>query len=47
MGDSFNMTEKEHNRNLGIDLLRIVSMFMIVLLHVLGQGGILSPLSIH
>ena len=44
------MTEKEHNRNLGIDLLRIVSMFMIVLLHVLGQGGILSkasPLSIH
>ena len=30
------------NRNYGIDLLRIVSMYMIVLLHVLGQGGILA-----
>lgn len=29
------------NRNYGIDLLRIISMYMIVLLHVLGQGGIL------
>ena len=28
-------------RNYGIDLLRIVSMYMIVILHVLGQGGIL------
>ena len=25
-------------RNLGIDLLRIISMFMVVILHVLGQG---------
>lgn len=31
-------------RNLGIELLRIVSMFAIVILHVLGQGGILSSL---
>ncbi len=30
------------NRNYGIDLIKIVSMIMIVLLHVLGQGGILS-----
>lgn len=30
------------NRNYGIDLLRIVSMFLVVVLHVLGQGGILS-----
>lgn len=30
------------NRNYGIDLLRIVSMFLVVLLHVLGQGGILE-----
>lgn len=36
-------------RNYGIDLLRMVSMFMVALLHVMGQGGILataSPLSI-
>ena len=29
-------------RNYGIDLLRLVLMFMICILHVLGQGGILS-----
>lgn len=29
-------------RNYGIDLLRIISMFMVVILHVLGQGGILA-----
>lgn len=29
------------SRNWGIDLLRILSMFMVVVLHVLGQGGIL------
>ena len=29
-------------RNYGIDLLRIVSMMMVTLLHVFGQGGILS-----
>lgn len=29
-------------RNYGIDLLRILSMFMIVILHILGNGGILS-----
>lgn len=29
-------------RNYGIDLLRIVSMFMVVILHVLGQGGVLQ-----
>ncbi len=41
------LTEK---RNYGIDLLRILSMFMVVLLHVLGAGGILStakPLSLN
>ena len=26
-------------RNMGIDLLRIVTMFMIVLLHIFGKGG--------
>ncbi|MBQ3490585.1 MAG: acyltransferase [Clostridia bacterium] len=29
-------------RNVGIDLLRMVSMFLVAVLHVLGQGGILS-----
>lgn len=33
-------------RNMGIDLLKISSMFMIVVLHVLGQGGILKSLAI-
>ena len=32
----------ENKRNYGIDLLRIVSMQMIVMLHVLGAGGILG-----
>ena len=29
-------------RNYGIDLLRIVSMFMVVVLHVVGHGDILD-----
>ena len=33
-------TEKEYNG--GIDFLRIVSMFMVVCLHMLGRGGILD-----
>ena len=31
----------KNGRNYGIDLIRIISMYMIVILHVLGQGGIL------
>lgn len=34
------MVKKEHNY--GIDLLRIVSMFMVIVLHVYGQGGALE-----
>lgn len=34
----------KQKRNYGIDLLRIVSMLMVVILHVLGQGGILKSL---
>ena len=34
--------EVNSNRNYGIDLLRILSMFMVVMLHVLGLGGILD-----
>lgn len=31
-------------RNYGIDVLRIISMLMVVILHVLGRGGVLSAL---
>lgn len=31
----------DKNRNYGIDLLRMISMFMIVVLHILGQGGVM------
>ena len=37
-------------RNYGIDLLRILSMFMVVLLHLCGFGGVLSnvkPFSVN
>ena len=34
--------EEKSNRNYGIDLLRIVSMFFIIILHTLGQGGIVK-----
>ncbi len=40
--DNNNHLVKE--RNVGIELLRIVSMFMIVMLHCLGHGGILDSL---
>ena len=36
-----------NERNYGIDFLRIISMFMIVILHVLGQGGILGNSEVH
>ena len=36
------MSKSEGSRNYGIDLLRMVAMLMVVLLHVLGQGGILD-----
>lgn len=34
-------------RNSGIDMLRILSMFLIVILHVLGQGGAMIRISSH
>ncbi|MCR5160192.1 MAG: acyltransferase [Lachnospiraceae bacterium] len=34
-------------RNTGIDMLRILSMFLIVILHVLGQGGAMVRVSSH
>lgn len=38
------MERTSHERIIGIDLLRIVSMLMIVVLHILKQGGILAHL---
>ena len=32
----------KEKRNVGIDLLRIVSMWMVVILHILGKGGVLE-----
>ena len=32
-------------RNAGVDLLRVLSMFMVVVLHVLGQGGVLAAMA--
>lgn len=32
-------------RNYGLDLLRMAAMFMVLLLHTMGQGGILEHLS--
>lgn len=37
-----NVTVAVNRRNYGIDLLRIVSMLMVVVLHILGQGGVLK-----
>lgn len=37
------LSKKE--RNYGIDLLRIVSMFYVILLHALGQGGVLKTVA--
>ena len=39
------LTKKASQREIGIDALRILSMFMVVILHVLGRGGVLSASS--
>ena len=36
------MNEKKHEINYGIEWLRILSMYMVAVLHTLGQGGILG-----
>ena len=45
MGQTLKLTVTKTERNYGIDLLRIVSMIMIVTLHVLGRGGIWETVS--
>ena len=44
-----NVSDVKQERNYGVEYLRMISMYFIVVLHVLGQGGILNnlqPLSI-
>lgn len=36
------MNEKKHEKNYGIEWLRILSMYMVAVLHTLGQGGIIG-----
>ena len=36
------LTDRQTGRNYGIDALRLVSMFMVVILHILGHGGVLE-----
>ena len=43
--NNFNVIKPE--RNYGIDLLRIFAMFMVVVLHCLGQGGILNNATLN
>lgn len=42
MDHSSSLTENRKSRNYGIDLLRIVCMYMICILHVNGQGGAMT-----
>ena len=42
VNENNSIIKRKEERNIGIDLLRIVSMFMVVILHVLGHGGILN-----
>ena len=37
-------SKAKSERNVGLDLLRVVSMLLVVLLHVLGQGGVLGAI---
>lgn len=40
--DKINLNQEHYKYNYGIDALRMLAMFMVVLLHILGQGGILD-----
>ena len=49
-GKGMPLVAEVSKRNYGIDLLRTISMFMILILHILGNGGILKqviPLTIY
>ena len=36
------VAQREEKRQRGLDLLRVVSMFLVVILHLLGRGGVLA-----
>ena len=36
------VAQKEEKRQRGLDLLRVISMFLVVILHLLGRGGVLA-----
>ncbi len=41
-GSTVAILPKKSERNLGVELFRVISMLMVVLLHILGNGGVLS-----
>ena len=42
VADSLPMPPKKSQRNMGVELFRVVSMMLVVMLHILGQGKVLS-----
>ena len=36
------VAQKDEKRQRGLDLLRVISMFLVVILHLLGRGGVLA-----
>lgn len=42
MNNTITNSKTTNNRNIGIDALRILSMFYVIILHILGHGGILD-----
>ncbi|MBD5531465.1 MAG: acyltransferase [Lachnospiraceae bacterium] len=40
------MSTEKKERDMGVELLRIISMLMIVVMHILGQGGVLAGVSV-
>ena len=45
MGETIISTAISRKRNYGIDMLRIVAMYFVMILHILGHGGILSQVT--
>lgn len=41
------ITMKKTSRNYGIDLLRVFSIFLVVILHILGHGGVIASTASH
>lgn len=43
---NFNKSKGNNERNYGIDLLRIIAMLYVVILHILGQRGLLDATNV-